>query len=131
MSKVSTAHKDIGRANSHRVLKDSSESNLQRTPPRKLFGQSRKSSAESVTVKKWIDYSSKYGIGYTLSNGMVGVYFNDSTKILSAADQYFYYIQRIDREDIAKRYFVQDYPSELKKKVSLFNHFKGYLVTGN
>lgn len=38
---------------------------------------------EYVSVKKWIDYSSKYGIGYILSNNSYGVFFNDSTKILS------------------------------------------------
>jgi polo-like kinase 1 len=37
----------------------------------------------NVTVKKWIDYSSKFGIGYTLSNNMIGVYFNDSTKMIT------------------------------------------------
>ncbi len=36
-----------------------------------------------VSVKKWIDYSSKYGIGYALTNGACGVYFNDSSKMLS------------------------------------------------
>ena len=40
-------------------------------------------SVEYVSVKKWIDYSSKYGIGYILSNNSYGVFFNDSTKILS------------------------------------------------
>lgn len=35
-----------------------------------------------VWVKKWVDYSSKYGLGYLLSNGFVGVFFNDSTKIV-------------------------------------------------
>ena len=35
-----------------------------------------------IRVKKWVDYSSKYGLGYLLSNGQVGVYFNDSTKII-------------------------------------------------
>jgi len=33
-------------------------------------------------VKKWVDYSSKYGLGYTLSNGTCGVYFNDNSKML-------------------------------------------------
>ena len=36
-----------------------------------------------VFVKKWVDYSSKYGLGYLLSNGSTGVFFNDSTKIVS------------------------------------------------
>ena len=35
-----------------------------------------------IWVKKWVDYSSKYGLGYILSNGAAGVFFNDSTKII-------------------------------------------------
>lgn len=33
-------------------------------------------------LTKWVDYTSKYGMGYILSDGSVGVYFNDATKIL-------------------------------------------------
>ncbi len=33
-------------------------------------------------IKKWVDYSSKYGLGYSLSNGNCGVFFNDCTKIV-------------------------------------------------
>ena len=36
----------------------------------------------SVYVKKWVDYSSKYGLGYLLSDGTTGIYFNDSTKMV-------------------------------------------------
>lgn len=78
-------------------------------------------------MKKWIDYSSKYGIGYILSNNSYGVFFNDSTKILSLTEEEFYYIEKMEREDIYKKYHFKDYPPELKKKVSLFIHFKGYL----
>ena len=35
-----------------------------------------------IYVKKWVDYSSKYGLGYLLSNGCSGVFFNDYTKII-------------------------------------------------
>lgn len=35
-----------------------------------------------IWVKRWVDYSSKYGLGYLLSNGCTGVFFNDSTKII-------------------------------------------------
>jgi polo-like kinase 1 len=80
-------------------------------------------------VKKWIDYSSKYGIGYILSNQSYGVFFNDSTKILSLKEEEFYYIEKMDREDIYKKYSFKDYPDKLKKKVSLYIHFKGYLST--
>ena len=36
----------------------------------------------SIYVKKWVDYSSKYGLGYLLSDGTTGIYFNDSTKMV-------------------------------------------------
>lgn len=60
---------------------------------------------------------------------MIGVYFNDSTKMLASSEEFFFYIERVEREDIIKKCSFKDYPYELKKKVSLFNHFKGYLQT--
>ena len=44
----------------------------------------------SVWVKKWVDYSSKYGLGYLLTNGATGVFFNDSTKILLDLNGWYY-----------------------------------------
>jgi polo-like kinase 1 len=38
-------------------------------------------------VKKWVDYSSKYGLGYLLSNGQTGIYFNDSSKMVLNGDK--------------------------------------------
>lgn len=39
------------------------------------------SKTNQVFVKKWVDYSTKYGLGYLLSDGTTGIYFNDSTKM--------------------------------------------------
>lgn len=48
-----------------------------------------------VWVMQWVDYSSKYGLGYVLSNGCSGVFFNDSTKIiLDPTATYFEYMER-------------------------------------
>lgn len=33
-------------------------------------------------IIKWVDYSNKYGLGYIFTNGCVGVYFNDFSKII-------------------------------------------------
>jgi polo-like kinase 1 len=44
-----------------------------------------KSEGSHIYVKKWVDYSTKYGLGYLLSNGATGIYFNDSTKMCSDA----------------------------------------------
>ena len=35
----------------------------------------------NIFVEKWVDYSCKYGLSYILSDGTVGVYFNDNTKM--------------------------------------------------
>jgi polo-like kinase 1 len=49
------------------------------------------SKVNTVYVKKWVDYSSKYGLGYLLSDGTTGIYFNDSTKMsLDQLAQYFF-----------------------------------------
>lgn len=50
-----------------------------------LTGISKGSTAvanNEVWVRRWVDYSSKYGLGYILSNGSSGVFFNDNSKIL-------------------------------------------------
>jgi len=52
-------------------------------------------SRSEIYVKKWVDYSSKYGLGYLLSNGFTGVFFNDSTKIiLDVRTNSFEYMER-------------------------------------
>ena len=50
-------------------------------------GQIKESNEEIIAklgiyVTKWIDYSTKYGLGYMLSDGTSGVAFNDHTKLV-------------------------------------------------
>eukprot|EP00826_Nyctotherus_ovalis_P010374 TRINITY_DN12740_c0_g3_i1.p1 TRINITY_DN12740_c0_g3~~TRINITY_DN12740_c0_g3_i1.p1 ORF type:complete len:322 (+),score=99.48 TRINITY_DN12740_c0_g3_i1:403-1368(+) len=40
------------------------------------------SASNEACIINWVDYSNKYGLGYLMSNGCSGVYFNDSTKII-------------------------------------------------
>jgi polo-like kinase 1 len=83
-----------------------------------------------VWVKKWVDYSSKYGLGYLLSNGVTGVFFNDSSKIiLDPKGSNFEYMERraSDKQDIVSSYTLSDYPKDLQKKVTLLQHFRSYL----
>ncbi len=64
-------------------------------------------------VKKWVDYSTKYGLGYLLSDGSTGVYFNDSTKIiLDKNNEFFEYIEKKQGEkiDTVSRYTISEYP---------------------
>lgn len=83
-------------------------------------------------MKKWVDYSTKYGLGYLLSDGSTGVYFNDSTKIiLDRNNTAFEYIEKKpgDRVDSVSRYVINEFPHEreLQKKVTLLQHFRNYL----
>lgn len=83
-----------------------------------------------VYVKKWVDYSTKYGLGYLLTNGCTGVYFNDGTKIIfNPKLSYFEYMEKksYEKQDVVSSYTFEEYPETLKKKVLLLQHFKTYL----
>ena len=83
-----------------------------------------------IWVKKWVDYSSKYGLGYLFNNGFIGVFYNDGSKIiLNPTTKQFFYIERreSDKQEIHSSYYIDDYPKELQKKVTLLTHFKNYL----
>ena len=81
-------------------------------------------------VTRWVDYSSKYGLGYSLSNHMTGVYFNDNTKLVQDLDSkqaHFFYREDHTRIDSLKTFGLADYPKELEKKMLLIKHFSEYL----
>lgn len=60
---------------------------------RNMLPHITQASANTVWVTKWVDYSTKYGLGYLLSDQSAGVFFNDSTKIVveSKGICFFYY----------------------------------------
>lgn len=88
-----------------------------------------------VWVVRYVDYTSKYGLGFLLNTGSAGVYFNDSTKIVLSSDgSIFQYIERrrkegqANSEHVAQTHLMSAYPVELQKKVTLLRHFRNYLV---
>ena len=77
---------------------------------------SKQKNGPDVWVKKWVDYSSKYGLGYLLSNNATGVFFNDSTKIiLDPKGHNFDYMERrtADKQDVMSSHNLIDFPKEL------------------
>jgi polo-like kinase 1 len=88
-----------------------------------------------VWVVRYVDYTSKYGLGFLLNTGSAGVYFNDSTKIVLSTDgSVFQYIERhrkegqANSEHVSQTHLMSAYPMELQKKVTLLRHFRNYLV---
>ncbi|CAM9360144.1 unnamed protein product [Chrysoparadoxa australica] len=94
-----------------------------------------------VWVTNYVDYTSKYGLGFLLSSGSAGVYFNDATKIvMSGTTDMFDYIERSQSQSSNgssssygadptwHRYTLSAYPPDLQKKVTLLKHFRNYLM---
>jgi polo-like kinase 1 len=92
-------------------------------------GEQEAGKAKYIYVKKWVDYSSKYGLGYLLSNDCSGVFFNDCTKIIyHPKEAFFQYIEKAEnKKDFTRSYFIRSYPEKLHKKVTLLLHFQSYL----
>ena len=72
-----------------------------------------------VWVTKWVDYSSKYGLGYLLSDLSAGVFFNDSTKVVaeSSGSQFYYFERKAiaanEKQDVMSQYNFANFPKEL------------------
>lgn len=85
-----------------------------------------------VWVVRYVDYTSKYGLGFLLNTGSAGVYFNDSTKIVQSPDgAMFQYVERRRKNGVsapAQMHLMTTYPPELQKKVTLLKHFRNYLL---
>jgi polo-like kinase 1 len=88
-------------------------------------------------ITRYVDYTSKYGLGFLMNDGSSGVYFNDSTKaILQAQGDAFQYVERKkllnadtrSAEPLCKIHSLDAYPDELHKKVTLLKHFRNYLL---
>ncbi len=83
-----------------------------------------------IWVSKWVDYSEKYGLGYLLSTGATGVYFNDSSRIILSSDSshFEYQDRRAPQGSSITKHTLVDFPAELHKKVTLLKHFRKYLL---
>jgi hypothetical protein len=84
-------------------------------------------------VTRYVDYTSKYGLGFLLNDGSAGVYFNDSTKsVLGPEGETFTYVERRRvgnvNEHTHEMHTLSSYPESLQKKVTLLKHFRNYLV---
>lgn len=90
-------------------------------------------------------------MGYALTDGSVGVHFNDSTTMVLSADKlyvfFFFVLFPWPRNDllarshfeflssrrqgaayVRKNYTVKDHPPDLKSKVYLLKHFERYML---
>lgn len=78
-----------------------------------------------VWVTKWVDYSNKYGFGFQLSNDVMGVLFNDTSRIVMSPDGRA--VQYYDITGKLATYTIECVPEELEKKTTLLLYFARYM----
>ncbi|CAD5111847.1 DgyrCDS1111 [Dimorphilus gyrociliatus] len=77
-------------------------------------------------VTKWVDFSNRYGFGFLLSDGCVGVLFNDLTRAVLSADKKLAHLNDLSNEIVA--FDPSDPPTEeLNSKASLLKFFSDYM----
>ncbi|CAK9300098.1 unnamed protein product [Gordionus sp. m RMFG-2023] len=76
-------------------------------------------------VSKWVDYTDKYGLGYQLSDGSVGILYNDNSRLLLYED--LETLEYIDKKGQEEYFTFHNYPEHLKKKATILNYFQQYM----
>jgi polo-like kinase 1 len=82
-----------------------------------------------VWVRSYADFTNKYGLAYRLTNGIMGTFFNDCTKLMwNANTDQAEYIERskVERE----KFNLSNHTEDLKKKATLMRYFDQYLTKG-
>ncbi|ORZ23114.1 kinase-like domain-containing protein [Absidia repens] len=77
-------------------------------------------------LTKWVDFTSKYGLGYSISDGEAGVLFNDETTISTFDEKTFRYIVH-GSQPIVQKYQCTNIPDQLRKKQYLMANFTYYM----
>eukprot|EP01133_Synstelium_polycarpum_P016784 gene16784-19961_t len=83
--------------------------------------------ASLVFIEQFADFSNKYGLGYSLSNGSIGAYFNDSTKVISFIDtgiaHYMEHAKGTEGDGRRILEINENHPHDTQKKVTLIKYF--------
>lgn len=110
-----------------------------------LVGRAKFGGAARVAAPVWVteysDFTAKYGLAYKLSWGHIGACFNDGTKMIwdpeSGRVEYIYRNRDRARDGLPRSArpreelvvcTVEQYPDDLKKKITLITYFKNYFA---
>jgi polo-like kinase 1 len=125
-----TEHQVIKRTRGNPLVKGKKKSGSEWLQSAQV-GNEQPSNINSIIIQKWIDYRKKYGVGYSLNNGSVGVWFNDNTRILLHPDKetisYMGSTTRNWKVEPLETFKKTNHPPQLKKKIILVDHFNYHL----
>ncbi|KAI8577081.1 hypothetical protein K450DRAFT_253565 [Umbelopsis ramanniana AG] len=82
-----------------------------------------------VFIDRWVDFTAKYGLGYCLSDGSNGIYFNDATTLVSKSNSksVAYIVHSQETEPKPEEFSTDHYPDHLRKKMNLLPYFQNYM----
>lgn len=88
-------------------------------------------------IRKWVDYSAKYGLGYILSDNSSGTNFNDNVKIVYASNDspsFYLILEEISPVDHKKHLIITNHlydeecpDPDIRRRVALYTSFRTYL----
>eukprot|EP00826_Nyctotherus_ovalis_P003529 TRINITY_DN1071_c0_g3_i10.p1 TRINITY_DN1071_c0_g3~~TRINITY_DN1071_c0_g3_i10.p1 ORF type:complete len:386 (+),score=124.79 TRINITY_DN1071_c0_g3_i10:33-1160(+) len=113
-TRAETPHNHPGKSSSQKALEQAADC-MERT----------KSTKESLpaTVDRCVDYTEQYGVGYVLTDGTIGFFYNDGSNLLLRDGRYCYV--ESGQTGVAK-YAAKECPKELVRKVKIFEKFKEF-----
>lgn len=83
----------------------------------KFLEKFEQSTEDKIVVKKYYDYSNKFGIAYLLSDDSVGLSFNDGSKlVLPVSTNNFRYVNEYGQKSVGS---IKEPPNEVKEKVDI------------
>lgn len=83
-------------------------------------------SRSPLWITKWVDYSNKYGFGYQLSDGRIGILFSDTGHILLSQDgKSMNYTSRLNK---SKSFSVETVPPKLQRKLLVVKNLAEYMT---
>ena len=79
----------------------------------------------NIYIKDYLEVNKRFGFGYVLNNGKIGVYYKDKSKILlNPVNNNFLYI---DRKDVSYNYNLdKKNPDDLNNKIKILKGFMLY-----
>jgi len=78
-------------------------------------------------VVKWVDYSNKYGFGYVLSDGTIGVHFRDSSRISSNPKAVSFTSSNGRTHEMSREKAESCQVQEISIRMRLLHHISDYM----
>ncbi|KAG2217561.1 hypothetical protein INT45_006728, partial [Circinella minor] len=82
-----------------------------------------------IFMDKWVNFTAKYGLFYSLTDNTRGVFFTDATTLLTKDNEIYYYIDHEKTPMVKQEYDKSELTEGHRKKLCLLLKFKEHMDT--